>query len=235
MKKLIFCFICCFLFSCSKERDELQTNDNQLNSYQLNLISYFKSIALGFEFDDASKITRRWETDMNIFVGGNPNDELLSELELIKNEINDLTTTEFKLNIVNDSLGSNYYIFFGNRTETLKVFPGWSDLTLSNWGIFYIFWNDLNQINSGYMYVDTQRPDILGQKHLLREELTQSLGLARDSYLYDDSIFQQSWTTVTKYSQMDKDIIRLLYHPEMKVGLDETQVENLLVQILKKG
>ena len=84
------------------------------------------------------------------------------------------------------------------------------------------------------MYVDTQRPDILGQKHLLREELTQSLGLARDSYLYDDSIFQQSWTTVTQYSQMDKDIIRLLYHPEMEVGLDKTQVEDLLVQILKK-
>ena len=102
-----------------------------------------------------------------------------------------MTTIEFKLNIVNDSLDSNYYIFFGNRTETLKVFPGWSDLTLSNWGIFYIFWNDLNQINSGYMYVDTQRPDILGQKHLLREELTQSLGLARDSYLYDDSIFSK--------------------------------------------
>ena len=115
----------------------------------------------------------------------------MSELELIKNEINDLTTTEFKLNIVNDSLGSNYYIFFGNRTETLKVFPGWSDLTLSNWGLFYIFWNNINQINSGYMYVDTQRPDILGQKHLLREELTQSLGLARDSYLYDDSIFSK--------------------------------------------
>ena len=71
MRKLIFWFICFFLFSCSKEGDELQTNDNQLNSYQLNLISYFKSIALGFEFDDASKITRRWETDMNIFVGGN--------------------------------------------------------------------------------------------------------------------------------------------------------------------
>ena len=158
----------------------------------------------------------------------------MSELELVKNEINDLTTTEFKLNIVNDSLSSNYYIFFGNRTETLKVFPGWSDLTLSNWGLFYIFWNNLNQINSGYMYVDTQRPDILGQKHLLREELTQSLGLARDSYLYDDSIFQQSWTTVTQYSQMDKDIIRLLYHPEMEVGLDKTQVEDLLVQILKK-
>ena len=63
------------------------------------------------------------------------------------------------------------------------------------------------------MYIDTQRPDVSGQKHLLREELTQSLGLANDSYLFDDSIFQQSWTNVTKYSQMDKDIIRLLYHP----------------------
>ena len=148
MRKLIFCFICCFLFSYSKELDKLQTYDNLLNSYQLNLIIYFKSIALGFEFDDISKITRRWETDMNVFVGGNPNDELMSELELIKNEINDLTTNQFKLNIVNDSLSSNYYIFFGNRIETLKVFPEWSDLTLSNLGIFYVFWNDLNQINS---------------------------------------------------------------------------------------
>ena len=148
MRKLIFCFICCFLFSYSKELDKLQTYDNLLNSYQLNLINYFKSIALGFEFDDISKITRRWETDMNVFVGGNPNDELMSELELIKNEINDLTTNQFKLNIVNDSLSSNYYIFFGNRIETLKVFPEWSDLTLSNLGIFYVFWNDLNQINS---------------------------------------------------------------------------------------
>ena len=76
--------------------------------------------------------------------------------------------------------------------------------------------------------------NLLGQKHLLREKLTQSLGLARDSHLYDYSIFQQSWTTVTQYSQMDKDIIRLLYHPEMEVGLDKTQVEDLLVQILKK-
>ena len=148
MRKLIFCFIYCFLFSYSKELDKLQTYDNLLNSYQLNLINYFKSIALGFEFDDISKITRRWETDMNVFVGGNPNDELMSELELIKNEINDLTTNQFKLNIVNDSLSSNYYIFFGNRIETLKVFPEWSDLTLSNLGIFYVFWNDLNQINS---------------------------------------------------------------------------------------
>ena len=148
MRKLIFCFIYCFLFSYSKELDKLQTYDNLLNSYQLNLISYFKSIALGFEFYDISKITRRWETDMNVFVGGNPNDELISELELIKNEINDLTTNQFKLNIVNDSLSSNYYIFFGNRIETLKVFPEWSDLTLSNLGIFYVFWNDLNQINS---------------------------------------------------------------------------------------
>ena len=68
------------------------------------------------------------------------------------------------------------------------------------------------------MYVDIFRADLPGQKHLLREELTQSLGLGNDSPQYIESIFQSAWTTTTSYSMLDKDVIRLLYHPEMNIG-----------------
>jgi hypothetical protein len=85
------------------------------------------------------------------------------------------------------------------------------------------------------MFVDTFRASLNEQKHLLREELTQSLGLARDSYLYSDSIFQQAFSTkVTKYAQIDKDLIRLLYHPEMSVGLNANQVDSILRKILQE-
>lgn len=68
---------------------------------------------------------------------------------------------------------------------------------------------------------------------MLREELTQSLGLARDSNLYPESIFQQSFSTkTTDYAPIDRDLIRLLYHPEMKVGLNRDEVDNLLRDIL---
>jgi hypothetical protein len=46
---------------------------------------------------------------------------------------------------------------------------------------------------------------------LLREELTQSLGLGNDSNKYPDSIFYQDWSTVTSYSKLDIEIIKQHY------------------------
>tara|TARA_B100001093_G_scaffold520464_1_gene616279 strand:+ start:7859 stop:8116 length:258 start_codon:yes stop_codon:yes gene_type:complete len=82
------------------------------------------------------------------------------------------------------------------------------------------------------MYVDINRANLAEQKHLLREELTQSLGLARDSQKYPESIFQSAWTTTTKYTSIDSDLIRLLYHPDMRIGLTKDQVDVVLKEIL---
>ena len=82
------------------------------------------------------------------------------------------------------------------------------------------------------MYIDIFRADFIEQKHLLREELTQSLGLARDSDRYVNSIFQSSWTQTLRYSDLDEDIIRLLYHPMMSNGLDVFAVDGVLREIL---
>ena len=63
------------------------------------------------------------------------------------------------------------------------------------------------------MYVDTERcTSIDAQKHLLREELTQSLGLFNDSDKYPNSIFQQAWTETTEYSEIDIKMIHMLYN-----------------------
>ena len=50
------------------------------------------------------------------------------------------------------------------------------------------------------------------KKHLLREEVTQSLGLFNDSWSYSNSIFYQGWTEVTEFSDLDKKIISKLYN-----------------------
>ena len=233
MKKLLLILLFISFVSCSKDDDVSITSD-ELEIYQLDLISYFKSIALGFEFGGVTEITRRWETDLNIFVGGSPSDDLLIELENIKDEINDLATTNFVINVVNDSLISNYYIFFGARQQYSDIFPEQADYVENNFGLFSVFWNGLNQINNGYMSVDTERANPQEPTHLLREDFNQSLGLSKDSYLYNNSIFQQNWTATTQYSQIDKDLIRLLYHSKMEIGLNSTQVEKRLTDILLK-
>ena len=231
--KFLLLFSLCIVIlmsSCSKNDDILP--EFILSEYETDLIDYFKDIALGFEFGITSNITRKWNSGMKVFIGGEPRFELLAEFEKIRAEINELTTDGFNVTVVNDSLQSNYYIFFGSGTKYAEMFPEESNLVNSNWGLFYLLWNSQNQFYSGHMYVDIIRANSMEQKHLLREEFTQSLGLARDSQLYMESIFQSNWTTTIKYAPIDRDLIRLLYNPKMSVGLNEFEVDNALREIL---
>ena len=227
MKKVLIFLIILFISSCNSN-DELTL---ELNEYDLEVISYFKEISLGFENGGVSEITRKWNSTMKIFIGGNSNSILLNELNKIINDINEIVTDNFSAEIVSDSSISNYYIYFGKGEEYAKIFPSQSQYVNNNLGLFNIWWNN-NYINRGIMYVDIFRANEQGQLHLLREELTQSLGLGQDSERYLNSIFQINWTTTSFYSQIDKDIIRLLYHPNMKVGLNENEVDVLLRSIL---
>ena len=218
-----------FISSCNSEEDIIAP---KLDEYDLEVISYFKEIALGFEFGSSSQITRKWCSDLKVFIGGETNSILLEELDNIISEISSLSTDNFNMEIVSDSSLSNYYIFFGKGDNYAKIFPSASSYVNNNWGLFFIWYNSSNCLNRGQMYVDTDRADFIQAKHLLREEFTQSLGLARDSDKYINSIFQSSWTTTTSFSQIDKDLIRLLYHPEMQTGLNESEVDVLLRNVI---
>ncbi|HET6542824.1 MAG TPA: DUF2927 domain-containing protein [Chryseolinea sp.] len=226
-KILRFCFIVVLIAACSEDEPE-----KGLSAYDESVIEYFNEIALGFEFGSASEVTRKWKTDMKIFVGGYKQQELMTELQTIIGEINTLATDGFSASVVTDTLQSNFYIFFGSGGDYVKKFPALSTLVLSNWGLFNVFFHGSNEIYSGYMYVDTDRSNSVEEKHLLREELTQSLGLAKDSNRYPDSIFQESWTTTTEYSDIDKDLVRLLYHPSMQTGLDRSKCVEVLREII---
>lgn len=62
------------------------------------------------------------------------------------------------------------------------------------------------------------------QRHVLREEVTQSLGLGQDSDRYEDSIFRNSPSLVTEFSSIDREIIALLYDPGLKSGFTSADV-----------
>nr|BFE70657.1 hypothetical protein GCM10020092_039580 [Actinoplanes digitatis] len=62
--------------------------------------------------------------------------------------------------------------------------------------------------------------------HLIREELTQGMGMLRDSDKYPESIFYgQYWSAPTRYSALDKEVIRLLYSGAVGPGDDKARVK----------
>lgn len=214
--------------------DEVKPND-QITAYQQRVIDYFVDVALGFEFGTASNVTRKWKTDVKIFIGGDATQEMRDELDRILLELEDLSGNELSFTITSDSLQSNYYLFLGDAPTFAAYFPPAQQHIAGNWGLFYVYFNGQNEIYSAAMYVDMHRTTQAdARKHLLREELTQSLGLARDSNSYPLSIFYSPWSLVTEYAAIDRDLIRLLYHPDIKTGYDEETVRMALKDLVKK-
>ena len=83
-------FIVILISSCSKDDDDDILPEFILSEYEIDVIDYFKDIALGFEFGNGSNITRKWNSEMKVFIGGEPSFELLAEFEKIRTEINEL-------------------------------------------------------------------------------------------------------------------------------------------------
>ncbi|OFX24477.1 MAG: hypothetical protein A2041_09535 [Bacteroidetes bacterium GWA2_31_9b] len=105
--------------SCSKDDDEI-IPESELSEYNLDIISYFKDVALGFEDGNSSNIIRKWKSPMKIYLDENPSSSINTKVEQTVNEINELSTDGFLIEIVNDANLSNCYIFLGQLQISLK-------------------------------------------------------------------------------------------------------------------
>ena len=190
---------------------ETDQSVDKSTKYTSEEISYFNEIARSNEYSDQDKgLVCKWESDVNIFVTGEKPSELISELNKVVGELNYIIDP-ININIVNNKSDANFIVCFGSQEDYHNVAPSAVKYTENNWGLFMV--NTGKVIRRGSMYVDIYRcTNLDGQKHLLREELTQALGLFNDSYKYDNSIFQQAWTTTTDYAPIDVKLIEMLYN-----------------------
>ena len=170
---------------------------------------YFKKIAYGNEFDANDNSLSKWNQDINIYVVGEKRQHLMDELESIVSELNGLINT-IDINIVSNESDANFIVLFGSAQDYNDYDSESIGYTDHNRGLFIVYGGE--NLTRGTMYVDIEeitRDD--AQKHILREELTQALGLSNDSYDYPESIFYQGWTETTEYTELDKELIQMMY------------------------
>ena len=217
-----------------KETYELLVSyGTQADAYmRRHLVDYFQMVALGTEYGNSIPLVKKWTAPMQIYRSGTPDTALLTELDRIIEELNALFTDGFYIETVTDSLAANYHVFFGDAATYQKQYPEVAYLLQENRGFFMIHANSNFHITSGHMFVDITDVPLRYQKHILREELTQSLGLANDIKYYANSIFYEKWTDVQAYSDLDKETIRLLYHPKMIAKVGSSVVSSILETIL---
>ena len=186
------------------------------------VLAYLEEVGLsGFEFGGGRPIAYKWTQPIKVEVSGDLAD---SDRQAITNVIADLNQLIAPLTIEQVESGGNITIWYGHDAEFPQRLPGY---TPGNRGYFQVRYDLLGRLTHSDILISTE----VGTKersHLVREELTQSLGLFCDSWADADSIFYQGWTTTQQYTALDKEIIRALYDARVKPGMSQQQAENAL-------
>jgi len=183
-------------------------------------IDYFMEIAMGAEYNQ-ERIPKlhKWSGNIRVQPLGKPTVEDLRTLRTVISEINTLTRGTIQMQWVERN--PNITIHFIPESQFRVVEPAYVP---RNFGFFVTRWNNQSVIYRANVLITTTGVTQKERSHLIREELTQSLGLMRDSYRYADSMFYQPWTDVTRYSEIDKALIQMLYMPQLKPGMTQAEV-----------
>lgn len=225
---LYFMFLLLLFFSCSKDQEDQAKPQDTLTAEQ----TYFLEVSLQNEFGSSPNVIKKWTSDIKIFLPDTSYYDLNNELNNIITELNGLSETT-KIYRVDNQAEANFIVFFGSGSDYTKLFePNAANYINNNFGLVWVYWNARYEIYKGSIYVDVFRTlEKECQLHLLREELTQALGLLNDSYRYPESIFYQGWTCITGYAEIDKKLIQFQQNPLIRAGMSRTQVIEILKQL----
>lgn len=172
---------------------------------------------MGAEFNNGAEVVRKWESDIRIRVNGNPTAADLQTLRSIVDEINAMNLT-IRMQIVDQN--PNVEMYFVPEQQFSRYEPNYRPV---NMGYAWVRWSNY-RISSASILISTTDVNQQERSHLIREELTQAMGLLQDSYRYPDSIFYQGWTDTTAYTTLDRKVIQLLYSPMIQTGMSRAQV-----------
>lgn len=181
--------------------------------YSDQAIEYFQEIAFGSEWSEGDFPIRKWKSNPKITVIGSPTTE---DSKALENTMNDINQAQDSITLTQQDENANITIYFVPLEEFDKYV---SNPKEGNWGLFKYWWKDGYVINRAKILIATDKTTQKGRTHLIREELTQSLGLVNDSYSYPDSMFFQKYTYVDAFMDLDETLIKMLYEYEIQPGM----------------
>lgn len=201
--------------------------------HRLHLINFFTSVSLGSELGSQFQILKKWTSPMKVFLDGEIEDYHTDELTIIVDELNSFFIDDFHIEVVSEIDEANFVIFHGSFNDYKYQYQPQHDINQWTHGYFDLSIDSDFTISSGHMFLNSHVTSEAQQRHLLREELTQALGLNNDIDHYPHSIFYQGYSDVRTYAEIDIEVIRLLYHPQLIPGLSKEATIGVLERLLQ--
>jgi len=178
-------------------------------------LSYFFKIALGAEYGDDINVVTRWTKPVvTVRVNGKPGSAGRDCLDRVVSDFNKLTaTTDLRLTT---EATADIRLHFAPVSRFKSLEP---DYVPGNDGFFHVDWAGDHTITDANILIRTTGISNRIRCHLIREELTQSMGLMRDANDHPTSVFYGRYSaTPVRYSTLDQKLIKLLYGGAIQPG-----------------
>lgn len=180
-------------------------------------IDYFAEIALGSEYGQSEALVHKWTRSPAIAIHGNPDQADIATLNAVVSELNQIIRP---IDLVFAEGDGDIDVHFAPEAE-FTILAG--EYVPGNSGFAHMWWDANRNIIRGRVLISTTIGDRRLRDHVIREEITQVLGLANDSVTHADSIFYQDFSATPQFSELDRRVIEFLYHPAIVPGMTRQQ------------
>ncbi len=213
-----------FLGACGPVLPDDFFEETEPDKYDQATVKYLFEIGLCPEFGECNPpMIKKWISSVRVQLHGRYTNSDEQELNSIISELSNLTG----LNISKVNNNANINIYIVKQSEFQKYIPQYKGIERQQ-GLFYVSISSNGVIDSATICIEDQLAQNL-KHHLLREELTQTMGLLADSYKYPGSVFQQNPNYIpTEYAGIDKAVIRLLYDDKIQPGMTQQEVSQII-------
>lgn len=197
----------------------------------------FTEVALGSEFGQSKQVVRKWVKPIRLYITHQVGDKALHE-KLLDAHIEHLAAiTGHDIQRVSSAKQANVRLFFTRESQLLSLigqYSGRQSVAHERGSVCLasIRTNKADEIESAVIYIPVDR----ARRHAkllacIVEELTQVLGLPRDSDHVYPSIFNDK-TVSYLLTGLDDILLRMLYDPRMLPGSNRKKIQKIAPQIL---
>ena len=192
-----------------------------------DVILYFNEICLDAEFVNSGdpSVLQKWEIPLRYELRGTYTQEDLDTLSDFCQWLN--TVEGFPGIQESDSIHeTNLVINFSSYEEMIGLMGD----QFSGCDGAVTFWYTNNAIDYAIICCRSDVPQTLRNSVIL-EEIYNGLGPIQDTSLREDSIIYSGYSEPQQLTEMDKLILKLLYHPDMKCGMTVAECEAVIQEL----
>ncbi len=191
-----------------------------------DMILYFNEVCLDGEYVSAGdpSVVQKWAAPILFWVYGDPTEEDLTVLFEFADHLNEIEGFP-GIREAEAEFDANLRIYFCSQQELIdRMDFGGEEQHLDG---AVTFWYDNNEIYDAIICIRTDLTQSV-RNPIILEEIYNGLGPVQDTVLRADSLVYQYDSETQAPTAVDLAILRLLYHTDMRCGMDAAACEEVI-------